>query len=157
MTFTLLLIGKTTDKTLQKLTDKYTQRLRHYGKFSIVVIPELKMRKNMTQEEQKRKEGEAILQKLQPSDEVVLLDEKGKEFSSTQFAQWLQKKMNTGKKRMVFVVGGPYGFSEAVYQRAHQKIALSQMTFSHEMIRPFFAEQLYRAFTILRGENYHHE
>src|SRR5699024_9946935 len=136
--------------------DKYANRLKHYGKFTIEVIPELKIRKNLSKAEQKRKEGEAILNKLQPSDEVVLLDEKGREHNSVGFAQWLQKKMNTGKKRLVFVIGGPYGFSEAVYKRVNQKMALSKMTFSHEMIRPFFTEQLYRAFTILRNENYHH-
>ncbi len=156
MTITLLLIGKTTDKTIQKLTDKYTQRLKHYCKFTIEVIPELKTRKSLTEDLQKVKEGQAMLKRINPGDEVVLLDEKGKEFSSEAYASWLQKRMNTGKKRLIFIIGGPFGFSEEVYQRANHKIALSQMTFSHEMIRPFFVEQLYRGFTILRNESYHH-
>src|SRR5699024_6361446 len=138
------------------LTKTYADRLRHYGKFEIDIIPELKGRKNMAVAVQKTKEGEAILKKLSPADEVILLDEKGKERDSVGFANWLQKQMNTGKKQLIFIVGGPFGFSEAIYQRANQKIALSKMTFSHEMIRPIFVEQLYRAHTILRHEPYHH-
>ncbi len=157
MTIKLLLIGKTTDTTLQELTQKYTQRLQHYNTFKIEIIPELRNRKNLSMQEQKEKEGRKILNRLQPSDEVVLLDEKGKEFRSLQFSKWLQKKFNTGKKQLVFVIGGPYGFSAEVYQRVQQKVALSKMTFSHEMIRLFFVEQLYRAFSILRNEPYHHE
>lgn len=157
MTIKLLLIGKTTDSSLQKLTQKYANRLKYYNKFEIEVIRELRNRKNLSTEEQKNAEGQEILKRIRPSDEVILLDEKGKEFNSVQFSDWLQKKFHTGRKQLIFVVGGPYGFSEEVYQQARQKIALSKMTFSHEMIRLFFVEQLYRAFTILRNEPYHHE
>lgn len=156
MTIKLLLIGKTRNATLENLTKTYADRLRHYGKFEFDIIPELKTRKNMSAAVQKTKEGEAILKKISSADEVILLDEKGKERDSVGFANWLQKQMNTGKKQLVFIVGGPFGFSEAVYKRANQKIALSKMTFSHEMIRPIFVEQLYRAHTILRNEPYHH-
>ncbi len=157
MTIKLLLIGKTTDKTLQELTATYANRLRHYCKFKIEIIPELKTRKNQSETVQKNKEGEQILKKLKASDQVVLLDEQGKERNSIEFSKWLQKQMNSGKKQLVFVIGGPYGFSEEVYQRVPQKMALSKMTFSHEMIRPFFVEQLYRGYTILRNEPYHHQ
>lgn len=157
MRITLLLIGKTTDKYIQKLTDKYTDRLQHYCKFDIRVIPELKSRKSLTETEQKTKEGQEILKILQTSDEVVLLDEKGKEFTSVSFSQWIQKHLNSGKKSMVFIIGGPFGFSDEIYARAQHKLALSKMTFPHELIRPFFVEQLYRGFTILRNEGYHHE
>src|SRR5690625_2345734 len=157
MRILFLLIGKTTNQHLQYLTDKYTKRLQHYIKFEIQVIPELKIRKNLSQEEQKSREAKEILKRIQPSDEVILLDEKGKKFSSIDFSKWLQKQMNSGKKQLVFVVGGPFGFSKEIYQRSNQKISLSKMTFSHEMIRPFFVEELYRGFTILRNESYHHE
>lgn len=157
MRITLLLIGKTKDKTLQKLTDKYVERLRHYTKLDIEMIPELKIRKNLSVEEQKIKEAEEILKRIQNSDEVILLDEKGREYTSVEFSEWLQKQMNAGKRNLVFIVGGPFGFSEEIYRRSDQQIALSKMTFSHEMIRPFFVEQLYRGFTILRNESYHHE
>ncbi len=157
MTIKLLLIGKTSNPDLKSLLQQYTKRLKHYTKFEIEIIPELKIRKNLSPEEQKTREGQEILAKLQNSDTVVLLDEKGKEFDSLHFSKWLQKQLNSGKKQLVFVVGGPYGFSPAVYHKASFKIALSKMTFSHEMIRPFFTEQLYRAFTILQNEPYHHQ
>ncbi len=157
MRILLLLIGKTKDHQLQSLTDSFSKRLKHYTSFKIEVIPELKIRKNLSVEEQKIREGKEILKRIQASDEVILLDEKGKDFTSKQFANWLQKQMNSGKKQLVFIVGGPFGFSSEIYQRSNQKIALSKMTFSHEMIRPFFVEQLYRGFTILRNEPYHHE
>ena len=157
MRILLLLIGKTKDDQLQSLTNNFSKRLKHYNSFKIEIIPELKIRKNLSVEEQKTREGKEILKRIQASDEVVLLDEKGKDFTSKQFANWLQKQMNSGKKQLVFIVGGPFGFSKEIYQRSNQKIALSKMTFSHEMIRPFFVEQLYRGFTILRNEAYHHE
>lgn len=157
MRILLLVIGKTTDKTIHKLTEKYIKRLTHYSSFKMEVIPELKIRKNLSHEEQKNKEGEAILKKIKASDEVILLDENGKEFSSVKFSKWMQKQMISGKKQLVFIIGGPFGFSDIIYNRANQKIALSKMTFSHEMIRPFFVEQLYRGFTILKNEPYHHE
>lgn len=157
MKITLLVIGKTDQKALLQLIEAYHKRLQHYVKFSLEIIPDLKNTKNLSQELQKEKEGELILQKLQPGDQLMLLDEKGKEFRSIEFADFLQKKMNSGLKRLVFVVGGPYGFSNEVYQKAQGKISLSRMTFSHQMIRLFVVEQIYRAYTILKNEPYHHE
>jgi len=157
MKIKLLAIGKTDDKNLQVLINTYEKRLKHYIKFELEIIPDIKNVKNLSIKLQKEKEGELILKKLQPTDNLVLLDEKGKEFRSIEFSSFLQKKMNTGVKQVVFVIGGPYGFSEKVYKKAVGKISLSKMTFSHQMIRLFFVEQLYRAFTILKNEPYHHE
>lgn len=157
MTITLLAIGKTDHRELSQLIEEYQNRLQHYIKFKFQVLPDIKNTKNLSYTQQKEKEGELVLKALQSSDVVVLLDEKGKTFSSMAFAQHLQKRMNSGIKNLVFVIGGPYGFSEALYQRAQQKISLSTMTFSHQMVRLFFVEQLYRGFTILRNEPYHHE
>jgi len=157
MQIKLLAIGKTDNKAIQTLIDDYSSRLGHYIRFELEVIPDLKQSKSLSESLQKEKEGELILKKLSSSDELVLLDERGKTFSSLEFSDYLQKKMNSGLKQLVFVIGGPYGFSEAVYERAHGKISLSKMTFSHQMIRPFVVEQLYRAMTILRNEPYHHE
>ena len=156
MTITLLSIGKTDSRELSQLISLYQQRLQHYIKFQFQVIPDIKNTKNLSETQQKEREGELVLKSLQASDILVLLDEKGRSFSSVAFADELQKRMNSGIKNLVFVIGGPYGFSEAVYQRAQQKISLSPMTFSHQMVRLFFVEQLYRAFTILRNEPYHH-
>ena len=152
----LILVSKTTDKHLAAGIDDYVSRICHYLPFAITVIPELKNTKNMTEEQQKVREGELILQKIQPSDTVVLLDEHGKEFRSIEFADWLQKKQNTAR-RLVFVIGGPYGFSESIYKRADELLSLSKMTFSHQMVRLLFVEQVYRACTIIKGEPYHHE
>ena len=152
----LILVSKTTDKHLAAGIDDYVSRICHYLPFAITVIPELKNTKNMTEELQKVREGELILQKIQPSDTVVLLDEHGKEFRSIEFADWLQKKQNTAR-RLVFVIGGPYGFSESIYKRADEQLSLSKMTFSHQMVRLLFVEQIYRACTIIKGEPYHHE
>ena len=146
MKISILVIGKTDNKQLIQLIESYQKRLQHYVKFSMEVIPDIKNVKNLSKEQQKEKEGE-----------LILLDEKGKEFRSLEFANYLQKKMNTGLKRLVFVVGGPYGFSDAVYKKSQEKVSLSQMTFSHQMIRLFIVEQIYRAFTILKNEPYHHE
>ena len=157
MTIKLLAVGKTDDKDLKKLIDQYVKRLKHYGKFKIEIIPDIKKSKKMDENLQKQKEGELILAKTQASDILVLLDENGKNFSSVGFSTWLQKQMNTGMKQLIFVIGGPYGFSDEVYQRANQKISLSKMTFSHQMVRLFFTEQIYRAFTILKNEPYHHQ
>lgn len=157
MKIKLLAIGKTDDKNLQVLIDNYQNRLKHYIKFELEVIPDIKNVKNLSESQQKEKEGDLILSKLAPTDQLVLLDEKGKDFRSKDFAAFLQKKMNSGIKQMVLVIGGPYGFSEAVYKKAQGKISLSKMTFSHQMIRLFMVEQLYRGFTILKGEPYHHE
>ena len=157
MKIKLLAIGKTDDKNLQALIDSYQKRLKHYIQFQIEVIPDIKNAKNLSEQQQKDKEGALILKNLKTSDQLILLDEKGTAFRSVEFSQFLQKKMNTGLKQLVLVIGGPYGFSQAIYNKAQGKIALSKMTFSHQMIRLFAVEQLYRAFTILKNEPYHHE
>jgi len=157
MNITLLLVGKTTNPHIQALVDDYTQRLSHYTTFRVAVIPELKNTKKLTESQQKQAEGAAILQQLQPQDHLILLDERGSEMRSTELAQWLQKKQNAAIRSLVFAIGGPYGFSPDVYARANGQISLSRLTFSHQLIRVIFAEQLYRAHTILRGEPYHHE
>ena len=157
MKITLLTVGKTTNPNLVTLQDEYQNRLKFYIPFEIVVIPELKNTKNLSIAEQQEKEADLILKQLDTSDEVVLLDDKGKQFTSMGFSEYISKKMLASHKRMVFVVGGPYGFSERVYNRANGKVSLSAMTFSHQMIRLIFIEQLYRAMTILKGEPYHHE
>ncbi len=157
MQIKLIVLGKTDSKAIQELIQDYSARLGHYIRFEMEVIPDLKQSKSLSEALQKEKEGELILKKLLSSDELILLDERGKSYSSLEFADYLQKKMNSGLKQLVFVVGGPYGFSEAVYVRAHGKISLSKMTLSHQMIRPFLIEQVYRAMTILRNEPYHHE
>ena len=157
MKIKLLAIGKTDDKLLIQLIEEYQKRLKHYIKFELEIIADLKNTKNLSEAEQKEREGELILKKIQATDQLILLDEKGKEYRSIEFSRFLQKKMNSGIKQLVFVIGGPYGFSEAVYKKAQGKISLSKMTFSHQMIRLFTVEQLYRAFTILRNEPYHHE
>lgn len=156
MKITLLVVGKTTSAQVESLIQEYQKRLTHYIPFALQVIPELKNTKVLTLDQQKQAEGELILRAVAQSADLVLLDEHGKEFRSIEFADYIQKKMSSGRD-VVFVVGGPYGFSEAVYQRANGKISLSKMTFSHQMVRLFFVEQIYRAMTILRGEPYHHE
>lgn len=156
MKITLLVVGKTTSTQIESLIQEYQKRLTHYIPFVLQVIPELRNTKALTPEQQKQAEGELILRTITPNADLVLLDEHGKEFRSVEFAEYVQKRMSSGRD-VVFVVGGPYGFSEAVYQRANGKISLSKMTFSHQMVRLFFVEQLYRAMTILRGEPYHHE
>jgi 23S rRNA (pseudouridine1915-N3)-methyltransferase len=157
MKIKLLVIGKTDDKNLVQLIENYQKRLQHYISFQLEVILDIKNVKNLSEIQQKEKEGELILSKLQNTDQLILLDEKGKEFRSLDFANFLQKKMNSGIKQLVLVIGGPYGFSETVYKKAMGKISLSKMTFSHQMIRLFIVEQLYRGFTILKNEPYHHE
>lgn len=156
MTIKLIAIGKTDNAQLQQLIATYQQRLGHYVKFEMEIIPDIKNAKNLSEAQQKQKEGELILKKLHATDQLILLDERGKTYSSLQFSEFLQKKMNAGIKTLVFVIGGPYGFSEAVYAKATGKVSLSAMTFSHQMVRLFVVEQLYRAFTILRNEPYHH-
>ena len=152
----LLLVGKTQNKHFIAGINDYAERIGHYMPFEIKVIPELRNTKNLSEQQQKTQEGELLLKQLQPSDTVVLLDEHGKEMRSVEFASWLQKKQAAARK-LVFVIGGPYGFSSAVYSRANELISLSKMTFSHQMVRLVFAEQLYRACTIIKGEKYHHE
>jgi 23S rRNA (pseudouridine1915-N3)-methyltransferase len=157
MRIVLLVVGKTTNTYLHTLILDYQNRLKHYVSFDIQVIPELKNTKHVSVEMQKEKEGEMLLKQLEDANEIILLDEKGKQFSSVEFSQQIDKAQVSGKKKIVFVIGGPYGFSEPVYQKATQKISLSKMTFSHQMIRLIFVEQLYRAYTILNNEPYHHE
>ncbi|GAA3622336.1 23S rRNA (pseudouridine(1915)-N(3))-methyltransferase RlmH [Flavivirga jejuensis] len=156
MTIKILAIGKTDNKELQSLIDEYTRRLGFYIKFSLEIIPDIKNVKNLSEEQQKQKEGALILSKLSATDVLILLDENGKQLDSIGFSAYLQKHMNSGIKQLVFVIGGPYGFSQDVYNKSNGKISLSKMTFSHQMVRLFIIEQLYRGFTILRNEPYHH-
>lgn len=157
MNIRLIAVGKTDNKSLQLLIDEYIKRLSFYIRFDLEVIPDIKNVKNLSEAQQKEKEGELILSKITPTDYLFLLDENGKTFTSVAFSAELQKKMNAGIKTLVFVIGGPYGFSEAVYSKSNGQISLSSMTFSHQMVRLFFIEQLYRGFSILRNEPYHHQ
>ena len=152
----LIVIGKTVDKHIIACIEDYNKRISHYMSFGITTIPNIKDTKNMSEDVQKEKEGEMILKMIQPSDHVVLLDEHGKNFRSIEFAEWIEQKQIHARK-LVFVIGGPYGFSPKVYERANEKLSLSKMTFSHQMIRLIFIEQIYRACTIIKGEPYHHE
>lgn len=153
----LIVVGKTTDKRFEAIIDEYAERVRHYIPFAVEVVPELKNTKGLSQNEQKEREGEMIQKSLQAGDYVVLLDEHGTERGSMEFAAWMQKRMAAGPKRLVFIIGGPYGFSDAMHKRGNEKVSLSRMTLSHQMVRMFFVEQIYRAMTILNGEPYHHE
>lgn len=157
MKITFLTVGKTEDAYLKEGIDKYIKRLKHYTKLELVEINELKNTKALSAEQQKAKEAELILKKINPLDHVILMDEKGAEYSSTQFAAYINKKEISLSGNLVFIIGGPYGFDQSVYHRANDKISLSRMTFSHQMVRLFFVEQLYRAYTIMKGEPYHHE
>jgi 23S rRNA (pseudouridine1915-N3)-methyltransferase len=157
MKITFITVGKTEDAYLKEGIEKYVKRLKHYTKLEMAEIPELKNTKALTEEQQKVKEAELILKKITPLDHVILLDENGSEFTSIQFANYINKRSVTSSANLVFVVGGPYGFDQSVYQRANDKISLSRMTFSHQMVRLFFTEQLYRAFSIIKGEPYHHQ
>jgi 23S rRNA (pseudouridine1915-N3)-methyltransferase len=157
MKITLLVVGKTEDRYLIEGIDKYLNRLKHYIGFNMIVIPEVKNTKNLSEAQQKSREGELILKHMGNTDLVILLDEKGKKYTSVLFANYLNKQMIGSVQHMIFVIGGPYGFDESIYKRANGSISLSDMTFSHQMVRLFFVEQLYRAFSILKGEPYHHE
>lgn len=157
MKVALILVGKTINKHFVELIDDYASRVKHYVGFDICTIPELKNTKSLSVDQQKQQEGELILKQLQAGDHVVLLDEHGKELRSVEFSRYMEQRMQTVSKRLVFVIGGPYGFSSDVYAKAHDKLSLSKMTFSHQMVRLIFVEQLYRAMTIMRGEPYHHE
>lgn len=152
----LILVGRTVSKEFTKIMDDYRERITHYLPFTLTTIPELKNTKSLSEEQQKSAEGELILKQLQPSDTVVLLDERGREPRSMELAAWLEKKQQSAR-RLVFVIGGPYGFSPAIYERANEQLSLSRLTFSHQMVRAIFMEQLYRACTIIKGEPYHHE
>ncbi len=157
MKIVVLLMGKTTQMPVTELMNDYESRIKHYMPCDVVIIPELKNTKNLSENIQKEREGELILKNIDKGDEVILLDEKGKEFSSVDFAAFMEKRNSTGVKRMIFVVGGPYGFSKDVYERADGKMSLSKMTFPHQLVRAIFLEQLYRAMTIIKGEPYHHQ
>ena len=156
MKIKLLAIGKTDSKDLQPVIEEYSKRLSFYVSFNFEIIPDIKNAKNLSTKQQKIAEGNELLKRIEKSDTIIILDEKGKTFSSVDFSVFLQKKMNSGLKNLIFIIGGPYGFSEEIYQRANAKISLSTMTFSHQMVRLFFIEQLYRGFTILKNEPYHH-
>lgn len=156
MKIILLLVGKTTNKHIGACINDYVERIGHYVPFELQVIPELKQTKHLTEAQQKQMEGEQLLRTLQPTDDVVLLDERGKELRSMEFARWIEQKQHTAR-RLVFIIGGPYGFSPDLYARAKEMLSLSRMTFSHQMVRLFFTEQIYRACTIIKGEPYHHE
>lgn len=157
MTIELIVIGKTDSKEVAALVETYLKRVNHYCRFALTTLPDVKNTKSLTVKQQRTLEGEALLRQFADGDFVVLLDEKGTEMRSVEFAYWLQKRMNSGVKRLVLVIGGPYGFSEEVYNRADGLLSLSRMTFSHQIVRAIFAEQIYRAFTILSNEPYHHE
>lgn len=150
-------VGATSSRYIIEGIEEYLKRLKRYIQFSVVTVPDIKNTKSMTAQMQKEAEGSAILSRINTSDMVVLLDEKGKEYTSVEFSSYMQRQMLSGRKRLVFIIGGPYGFSQDVYERSDGKISLSRMTFNHEMVRLFFIEQIYRAMTILRGEPYHHE
>lgn len=157
MTIELIVIGKTDSQEVASLVETYARRVNRYCKFAVTVLPDLRTTRSLTAGQQRTAEGEAILRQLREGDCAVLLDERGTEYRSTEFADWLQKRMNSGTKRLAMIIGGPYGFSEAVYARADARLSLSRMTFSHQLVRAIFAEQIYRAFTILNHEPYHHE
>ena len=157
MNIDLLVVGKTDSAEIQSLVATYLKRLNFYTRVTLVTLPDLKNTRNISAESQKRQEGELLMRQFADGDYVVLLDEKGAEMRSVEFSMWLQKRMNSGVRRLCFEIGGPYGFSKTVYDRADESISLSRMTFSHQIIRAIFAEQLYRAFTIIRNEPYHHE
>ena len=157
MQIELIVVGKTDSKEVTALVEMYQKRVNHYCRFAITTLPDLRNTKNLSPQQQNQSEGERILAQLTESDYVVLLDERGAEFRSVEFSEWIRKRMLRGLKRLIFVIGGPYGFSEEVYKRANQQISLSKMTFSHHIVRAIFTEQIYRAFTILNNEPYHHE
>ena len=157
MKIELIIVGKTDSDWIKQGFDVYQKRIAHYISFNSTILLDIKNRKNLSERQQKEQEGNLIIKQIQNSDFVILLDENGSQYDSVQFSAFLQKKMNSGIKRLVFVIGGPYGFSSSLYQKSNQKLSLSKMTFSHQMVRPFFVEQLYRAFSILNNEPYHHQ
>ena len=157
MNVELIVVGKTDMKEVEALVAMYTKRINHYVRFAITTIADVRNTRKLSEAEQKRLEGEAILRLINDSDHVALLDEHGAELRSIEFAELMQRRMSSGVKRLVYIIGGPYGFSDAVYQRANSKLSLSKMTYSHQLVRAIFTEQLYRAFTILKNEPYHHE
>ena len=157
MKIAILSVGKTDNKLFREIIDEYKKRVNHYIPFEIIYLQDLKNRKSVSEEEQKVQEGEKLLKMLDTTDYIVLLDDKGENYSSTEFARYIEKKMHSVPKRLLFLIGGPYGFSKNIYNIANEKISLSKMTFTHQMVRLIFTEQLYRAMTILNNEPYHHE
>lgn len=157
MKFVLMAVGRPTDTKIAELTDRYTERLRHYVPFETRVIPDIKGARKMTEAQQKEAEGRLLLEAIERGDYVILLDERGREYTSREFASLLDRKMSTVQRNVILVIGGPYGFAQSVYDRADTMLSMSRMTMTHEMIRLFVAEQMYRAMTILRGEPYHHD
>lgn len=157
MNIELIVVGRTDSAAIEALVVEYIKRINHYCKFSLTVIPDIKATKNLSPKQIRSAEAEAIIKQLQPSDYIVLLDEKGSQYRSIEFAQWVQKRLNSGVKRVVIVVGGAFGFADEIYARATAELSLSKMTFTHQFVRVIIAEQLYRAFTILRNEPYHNE
>ena len=157
MNIELLVVGKTDSKEVEALVELYVRRVNRYCRFAVTALPDVRNTRSLTQNQQRTAEGEASLRQLAAGDHVVLLDERGDEMRSVEFAYWLQKRMLGGVRRLVLVIGGPYGFSDAVYARADGRLSLSRMTFSHQIVRAIFAEQIYRAFAILNHEPYHHE
>ena len=157
MKITLIVAGKTPETTLSKIIDDYTKRINHYIAFDIINVGEAKNTKNLTMEQQKYAEAQLIQKRLEPSDYIILLDERGKEYTSIEFSSMIEKKMHTVGKRLVFIIGGAYGFDQSIYDLANEKMSLSKLTFPHMLIRLFFVEQIYRAMTIMRGDPYHHE
>lgn len=157
MKIELIIVGKTDSDWIKQGFDVYQKRIAHYISFNSTILLDIKNRKNLSERQQKKQEGNLIIKQIQNSDFVILLDENGSQYDSVQFSAFLQKKMNSGIKRLVFIIGGPYGFSDEIYNLSNYKISLSKMTFSHQMVRPFFLEQLYRAFSILNNEPYHHK
>lgn len=157
MKLLVLFTGRTQGNVYPKLIEEYAQRIVHYIPFQIEEIPDLKNTKSLSEEQQKEREADMVFERIQPGDILVLLDEHGKEFTSREFSQWMDQKMQTVPKRLVLLIGGPYGFAQRIYNAAQSKISLSKMTFSHQMVRLFLVEQIYRSFTIIRGEPYHHD
>ncbi|MCC8036473.1 MAG: 23S rRNA (pseudouridine(1915)-N(3))-methyltransferase RlmH [Rikenellaceae bacterium] len=157
MTIELIVVGKTDSPHVEALVTDYQKRVNRYAKFTVVAVPDARASKSTPADAVRRAEAASILRQVKPSDHLVLLDEKGGQPGSVEFAQWMQKRMNSGIRKLVFVIGGPYGFDKTVYDRADEGLSLSKMTFSHQIVRAIFAEQLYRAFTILGNEPYHHE
>ena len=157
MNIELIAVGKTDSQAVESLAADYARRINHYCRFSVTMLPDVRNTRSISAAQQRTAEGEAILRQLAAGDFVALFDERGDEFRSMEFAAWMQKRMNSGVRRLVLVIGGPYGFSEAVYARADARVSLSKMTFSHQIVRALTAEQIYRAFTILNNEPYHHE
>lgn len=157
MRIAFIVVGKTVDKRIEALTQEYASRIAHYAPFELLCVPSIKASRSMPEDVQKVREAEGIKKLLRDGDHIVLLDERGREPRSTELAAWLEQRLSQSARRLVFIVGGPYGFDQSIYALAREQLSLSRLTFSHQMVRLFFVEQIYRAFTIIKGEPYHHE